>query len=132
MGNSVEVSSACLLESRQGRLWSREVTEGPSNMSREDLCKQDSSSSTDTQSTVRLQTDVPRLRRERRNIVQNLKVSSLETETMSQDSGYHGCLRQKSLEKESQRRCKYFKAKVDKRGVMLKILPLWTDSATRH
>ena len=106
MGNSVEVSSACLLESRQGRLWSREVTEGPSNMSREDLCKQDSSSSTDTQSTVRLQTDVPRLRRERRNIVQNLKVSSLETETMSQDSGYHGCLRQKSLEKESQRRCK--------------------------
>ena len=45
--------------------------------------------------------------------MQNLKVSSLETETMSQDSGYHGCLRQKSLEKESQRRCKYSKAKFD-------------------
>ena len=75
-------------------------------MSREELCKQDSSSSTDTQNTSRIQTEVTRLRGDRRTTVQNLKVSSLETETMSQDSGYHGCLRQKSLEK-SQKRCKY-------------------------
>ena len=96
-----------LLESRQGRLWSSKGTEGPSHLSREELCKQDSSSSTDTQSTIRTQSAVMRPRRDRRTAVQNLKVSSLETETMSQDSGYHGCLRQKSLEKESQKRCKY-------------------------
>jgi len=90
-------------ESRQGRLWSRDGMEGPSHTSREELCKQDSSSSTDTQNTSRIQTEVMRLRGDRRTTVQNLKVSSLETETMSQDSGYHGCLRQKSLEKSQKR-----------------------------
>lgn len=91
-------------EARQGRLWSREGTEAASQASKEDICKQDSSSSTDTQNTVRSQIEVMRLRKDKKRTVQNLKVSSLETETMSQDSGYHGYLRQKSLEKESQKR----------------------------
>lgn len=93
-------------EARQGRLWSREGTEAASQASKEDICKQDSSSSTDTQNTVRSQIEVMRLRKDKKRTVQNLKVSSLETETMSQDSGYHGYLRQKSLEKESQKRRK--------------------------
>ena len=93
-------------ESRHGKLWSRECSEAVSSANKEEVCKQDSSSSTDTQLTLKSHNEALRLRRDLRMTVQNLKVSSLETETMSQDSGYHGYLRQKSLEKESQKRCK--------------------------
>eukprot|EP00795_Rhopilema_esculentum_P007925 gene7925-13818_t len=91
-------------ESRHGKLWSRECSEAVSSSNKEEVCKQDSSSSTDTQLTLKSHSEALKLRRDLRMTVQNLKVSSLETETMSQDSGYHGYLRQKSLEKESQKR----------------------------
>ena len=93
-------------ESRQGKLWSRDGGEITSHISKEEISKKDSSSSTDTQSHGKTQNEGSRFKRDLRLTVQNLKVSSLETETMSQDSGYHGYLRQRSLEKESQKKCK--------------------------